>query len=390
MKIVKDFKVANRKVIVRCDFNVPLDSSGNILDDFRIKRTVPTIKYLIDQKAVVILLSHLGRPEPGERKLSLRPVAERIEKLLGEKVVFLDNCVGKQVKKRIDSLCPGEVVLLENVRFYKEEKETDNSFAEQLAELGDIFIQDAFGACHRAHSSIIGIPRYLPSGIGFLVAEEIKTLSLALEKPRRPLVAIIGGAKINTKIKLIERFLREVDSLLLGGMVANVVLDDRGVFMGESTPWPETADAVSKLDLNSGKINLPIDAVAVESGNYRQSLIGDIREKELVLDIGRETIAVFSGIIKKAGTIIWNGPLGLVEDEKCFQGTEKIIQAILDSSAFSIVGGGETVELINRLGLTDKFGYVSTGGGAMLKFLGGEDLPGISVLSQKKDANKRV
>ncbi|MFH1656889.1 MAG: phosphoglycerate kinase [bacterium] len=383
MKTLKDFDVAGKRVIVRCDFNVPLNEKGEILDDFRIKKVIPTIEYLTGKEAKVILISHLGRPEPGSKdnaKFSLKSVAEKLEKLLGKKVEFLNDCVGKEVKEKIQSLKVGEIALLENVRFYKEETEADPEFAKQLSELGDIFIQDAFGVCHRAHASTTGLPQYLPAGIGFLVAEEIETLSRIMESPSRPLVAIIGGAKINTKVKLIERFLKEVDSLLLGGMVANVVLDARGVFVGKSTPWPETAAIVSKLNLGSDKIYLPLDAVATENDNPRQTVIGDIKEDELVLDIGPETIALFSKMIKEAKTIIWNGPLGLTEDERYSQGTRKIIEAILASPAFSVVGGGETVELVNNLGLTDKFGYVSTGGGAMLKFLGGEELPGIEAI----------
>ncbi|MCK5044753.1 phosphoglycerate kinase [Candidatus Parcubacteria bacterium] len=378
MKTVKDFDIEDKRVVMRCDFNVPLGNKG-ILDDFRVRKTLPTIQYLSEHKAKVILISHLGRPEGREMKFSLKPVAERLEELLGRQIEFLNDCIGDEIDRKIADMKPGEIVLLENLRFYKEEKEADPSFIKKLAELGDIFIQDAFGVSHRAHASVTGVPEHLPSGIGFLVEEELKILSKVIDNPERPLAAIIGGAKINTKVKLIERFLRDVDNLLLGGKTANIVLDAKGISVGRSAPAPDIAQLVENLDFTSPKLHLPVDVIAVND-SARQAFCGDIKEEELVLDIGPETIDDFSKIISQAKTIIWNGPLGKFEDEEYSQGTRKIIEAILASPAFSVVGGGETAELVNRLGLADKFGYVSTGGGAMLKFLSGEKLPGIEAI----------
>ena len=381
MKTIRDFDVENKRVIVRCDFNVPLGEEG-ILDDFRIKKTLPTIQYLSKHKAKVVLISHLGRPKGREMELSLKPVAERLEKLLGRQVEFLNDCIGSEVEQKTAGMELGEIVLLENLRFYQEEKKADPDFVLELTKLGDIFIQDAFGVSHRAHSSVIGIPEHLPSGIGFLVEEELEILSRVINNPERPLVAIIGGAKINTKVKLIERFLRDVDNLLLGGKTANIVLDAKGVSVGRSAPAPDIAQLVENLDFTSSKLYLPIDVVAVD-GSVRQADCGDIKEEELVLDIGLKTIDNFTKIISQAKTVIWNGPMGKFEDEEYAQGTKKIIEAILASPAFSVVGGGETAELVNRLGLAGKFGYVSTGGGAMLKFLSGEKLPGIEAVCKK-------
>ncbi len=381
MKTIRDFDVENKRVIVRCDFNVPLGEEG-ILDDFRIKKTLPTIQYLSKHKAKVVLISHLGRPKGREMELSLKPVAERLEKLLGRQVEFLNDCIGSEVEQKTAGMELGEIVLLENLRFYQEEKKADPDFVLELTKLGDIFIQDAFGVSHRAHSSVIGIPEHLPSGIGFLVEEELEILSRVINNPERPLVAIIGGAKINTKVKLIERFLRDVDNLLLGGKTANIVLDAKGISVGRSAPAPDIAQLVENLDFTSSKLYLPIDVVAVD-GSVRQADCGDIKEEELVLDIGLKTIDNFTKIISQAKTVIWNGPMGKFEDEEYAQGTKKIIEAILASPAFSVVGGGETAELVNRLGLAGKFGYVSTGGGAMLKFLSGEKLPGIEAVCKK-------
>ena len=380
MKTIRDFDVENKRVLVRCDFNIPLNGT-RILDDFRIKKVIPTIEYLTKRKAKVILISHLGRPESGKKdiKLSLRPVAERLGLLLKKKVMFFNDCIGEEISRQTTKIKPGEVVLLENLRFYREEKEASLSFAAELAKLGDIFIQDAFGVSHRAHASVIGIPKHLPAGIGFLLEEEINILTNIMKSPERPLVAIIGGAKIKTKIRIIERFLKEADSLLLGGKVANAVLIAKGISVGKSTPEDEIIRMAAELDLTNDKLHLPTDIIAVNN-SYRKTICEDIREDEMALDIGSATIDSYSEIIAQAKTIIWNGPLGKIEDEKCSQGTIKIIKAILKSSAFSVVGGGETVKMINRLGLTEKFDYISTGGGGMLKFLGNEELPGIEAI----------
>jgi len=329
---------------VRCDFNVPLDNKGNILDDFRIKATIPSIEYLIKKGAKVILMSHLGRPTKNQ-KFSLIKVSKRLEKLSGRKIKFLNDCIGKKVEKEIKKTKSGKIIILENLRFYKEEEKNDPKFAKELSKLGDIYINDAFGACHRAHASIVGIPKYLPSGAGFLLEKEIKSLSNLIKNPKKPLIAIIGGTKVETKIKLIDKI----------SEIANFV------FIGDL------------LEKEMEGQNL--------KGKYPGKIIKPI-EEATGQDIGSETIEIFKEKIKKAKTIFWNGPLGKIEKKEFQIGTVEIAKAIIKSKAFSIVGGGETAEFLNRIGLVNKFNHVSTGGGAMLAFLSGEKLPGIEALKK--------
>lgn len=398
MKILKDFDFKNKRVLVRCNLNVPLNKEGLIYSDFRLKKALPTIEYLIKEKAKVILMGHLGKPfkeiesnnqELKDKKYSLRQVGLRLEELLNQKVKFLDDCIGEKVKKETEKMKAKDIILLENLRFYKEEKEGDLNWAKQLSELGDIFIQDAFAVCHRNHASIIGIPKYLPSGAGFLLKEEIEALSKILKKPEHPLVAIIGGAKIKTKIKLIERFLEKVDHLILGGEIANVILSAKGFSLAKPFLEPEIREKIEKLDLTSQNLHLPVDGIIslknIEKGlkeNYiRKDALGTIKKEEKIYDIGQETIKIFSDIIKSAKMIVWNGPLGMNEEKEFEQGTKQIAENIVgNSSAFKIAGGGSTISTLDKLGLTDKFDHVSTGGGAMLSFLSEEKLPGIEVL----------
>jgi len=347
---------------MRCDFNVPLDERGNVLDsnppttpqyiisdDFRIKQTIPTIEYLIKKGAKVILMSHLGRSAQNQKskiknqKYSLKPVAKRLEKLLEWKIKFLDDCIGEKVKKETEKMKPGKVVVLENLRIHKEEEENDENFAKELSKLGDIYINDAFGASHRAHASMVGIPKYLPSGAGFLLEKEINVLTNLMKNPKKPLVVIIGGKKVEMKAKLINKFSEIADVLLVGGLI--------------------------KKEIEGKRIKL----------KYPQKIVEPIDEIE-GKDIGPKTINLFQEKIKKAKTIFWNGPLGMIEREEFSKGTRKIARAIIKSGAFSVIGGGETVEFLNKIGLIDKFNHVSTGGGAMLAFLSGEKLPGIEAL----------
>ena len=344
MKTIRDFDVKGKRVLVRVDFNVPLSEQGDILDDFRIKAVLPTIKYLIEQKAKIILMSHLGRPNGRpDSKFSLKPIALRIEKLLKKKVKF------KETKK----MKHGEVALLENLRFYKEEKENNEEFAKNLAKLGDIYINDAFGTCHRAHASVIGVPQYLPSGTGFLLEKEIKTLKNLIKNPEKSLIAIIGGKKVETKVNVIDKLSQIADFVLIGNLLRDE-LKEKDIKL----KFPE-------------KIIEPIDGIEVEG-------------KEL--DIGPETIKIFQEKISQAKTIFWNGPLGLTEDEKFVQGSLAIADAIIEPPAYSIVGGGDLVAFLGKYNLRNKFDYVSTGGGAMLKFLSGEKLPGLEALKKNKDA----
>ncbi len=349
MKTIRDFNVDGKRVLVRCDFNVPM-SNGDILDDFRIKAAIPTIEYLSRQKAKVILISHLGRPNgKPDSKFTLKPVALRLEKLLKRKIIFLSDCIGEKTQKKIEKMKPGEVCLLENLRFYKGEEKNNDEFARELAKLGDIYINDAFGVCHRIHASVIGISRYLPSGIGLLLEKEIKTLKNLMVNPQKPLKAIIGGKKVETKVKLIDKLSRVADFTLIGNLLSNE-LKEKNL----EIEFPQ-------------KIIHPIDAI-IEQG------------KEL--DIGPGTIKIFQEKIALAKTIFWNGPLGKIEEEKFAQGSLAVAKAIIESGACSIVGGGDLIAFLGKYNLRDKFDYVSTGGGAMLKFLSNEKLPGLEVLQK--------
>lgn len=385
MKTLKDFNFKGKRVLLRCDFDVPLSQKGEILDDFRIRQTIPTIEYLIKNEAKVILISHLGRPEGKSQDFSLKPISLRLEKLLKRKVKLLADCIGGKVEREIEKMEPKDIVLLENLRFHKGEKENNENFTKALAKLGDIYINDAFGACHRAHASIVGLPNYLPSGAGFLLEKEIKVLSKVLEKPWHPLVAIIGGVKIETKIKVIEKFLEKADHLLLGSKIAEIILIAKGILVGREFPEKEILDKIKKINLTNPKLHLPTDGMmalaSLDEKYSRIGAIGTLRKEEEIFDIGSETIKIFSEIIKTAKMIIWNGPIGYFERPPFDTGTKKIAEAICRNySAFKIAGGGETDSFLHQSGLREKFDLVSTGGGAMLEFLSGEKLPGIEAL----------
>ena len=346
MKNLREFECKDKKILVRCDFNVPLSEQGNILDDFRIKQSLPTIEYLQRNKAKVILLSHLGRPQGDKlniNKYSLKPIAARIEELLKTKVKFLPDCIGGEVRQEVGKIKAGEIVLLENLRFHKEEEENDSGFAKELASLGDIYVNDAFAVCHREHASVVAITQYLPSGQGFLLEKEIKILNGLLENPQKPLVAIVGGKKIETRLKLIDRIAEIADWVLVGGLLEREIKE------------------------KNIKLKVP-EKIIVAVDNVEG------------LDIGPRTINLFREKIKSAKTVFWSGSLGKTEDEKFQKGSREIISAIIKSKAFSIAGGGETVKFINQLGESSKFNHLSTGGGAMLAFLSGEELPGIKAL----------
>jgi len=345
MRTLKNFEVKDKRVLVRCDFNVPLNKEGNILDDFRIKQTLPTIEYLIEKGAKVILMSHLGRPEGKVvESLRLTPIQNRLMEYLDYNppatyISKAPDCVGEEIEKWSREMQPGEILLLENLRFYKEEEGNNEGFARKLAKLGDIYINDAFSVCHRNHASIVGIPKYLPSGAGFLLEKEVKVLSQIIKNPKRPLVVIIGGSKVEDKAKVAERFSEIANFLLLGNLIAEERIKEK----------------------KSKKIFFPTDS-------------------KKNLDIGEKTIKIFKEKIFKARTIFWAGPLGKIEEKKYQKGTREIAKAIIDSGAFSVIGGGDTVEFVNKIGLIEKFSHVSVGGGAMLAFLVGEKLPGLEAL----------
>jgi phosphoglycerate kinase len=390
-KTLKDINTENKKVLVRCDFNVPLSKAGKVEDDFRIKKTIPTIKELLKNNAKIILMSHLGDPE-GEfkKELSLEPVRAKLEELLGVSIIKTDSCIGEKTKRIMGEMKPGEIILLENLRFEKGEENNDEVFVKELAALGEVFINDAFGCCHRAHASIVGIPRFLPSCAGLLLEKEISVLSKVMDNPWRPFVAIIGGVKISTKIKLIKKLLEKADHLLLGGEIANAILRAKNIVVGKPLPDEEKiVKEIESIELTSPKLHLPVDVIASPNRRgdiyTRRSAIGTVRKEEFLPDIGPETIEVFSKIIESAGTIVWSGPLSLFEEPIFEKGTKEIAEAIVKNhKAYKVIGGGETLFAADKFGLTEKFDHVSTGGGAMLNFLAGEKLPGIKALEENE------
>ena len=387
MKNLRNKNIKGLKVLVRCDLNVPI-RNGKVLDDFRIKKLIPTIDYLRNQGAKIILITHLGEPNGRDLSFSVRPVAKRLWELVQGRLKFVNDTIGKKVEKEIDEMKEGDIVVLENLRFYKEEKQNDDNFSRSLARLGDIFVQDAFGACHRNHSSIVGITKYIDSFPGLLLEEEIRVLSDALVSPDRPLVSIVGGFKVSSKIKVIKSLLDKSDYLLLGGRVANSLLISKGLYVKDllSSEEEELMEVAKEINLTDPKLQLPIDGVMglinFDENYSRIGGIGSIRKEEDVYDIGPETIEKYKNILSTAKTIIWNGPLGYFEKEKFSKGTEEIAKMIgqINREVFSIVGGGETVEAIQKLGIENQFDHISTGGGAMLDFIAGKELPGIKAL----------
>lgn len=356
---------------------------GRILDDFRLKQLLPTLGILKSKGAKLILISHLE--SPGEEKATLRPAAVLLQELLREKVRFVDKCVGRKVKKATEKLERGEILVLENLRLEKGEKENDEKFAKSLAKLGDIYINEAFSVCHRAHASVAKLPQFLPAFAGPELEKEVRVLSRVSKNPERPLCVIIGGAKVASKLEMAERFSQISDHLLIGGKIANIILRVKGICIGK--PWPdeEIVGKIQALNLTSPKIHLPIDALVSPDTTgdvyIRETGPGNVRKDEEILDIGPETVAKFSEIIKEARTIFWAGPLGLAENEKFLKGTEGVAQSVVRNyPAFKIAGGGNTIAILRKLDLLDKFSFVSTGGGAMLAFLAGKGMPGIEAL----------
>ncbi|OQX86536.1 MAG: phosphoglycerate kinase [Candidatus Omnitrophica bacterium 4484_70.2] len=386
---VKDLKLENKKVLVRVDFNVPL-KEGKITDDTRIRTSLPTINYILKQNPYkLILISHLGRPK-GKVVESLRmePVAKRLEELLGEKVLKLDDCVGEKVKREIDSF-GGVVVLLENVRFHPEEEKGDEEFAKKLAELADIFINDAFGTAHRAHASTTGVAKFLPSGIGFLMEKEIEYLSKALN-PQKPYVVILGGAKVSDKIGIIGNLLKKADTILIGGAMSYTFLKAEGVEVGNSKVEEEKVDLAKKIleDAHKRKVKivLPSDHVVVTSPDEPQTkkIVEDfIPQGFMGVDIGPKTVNRFKEELSCAKTVLWNGPLGIFENPHYAEGTKEIALYLAELEAEVIAGGGDTASAAKGFNVKEKLSHVSTGGGASLEFLEGKDLPALSVIPEK-------
>ncbi|MEA4988534.1 MAG: phosphoglycerate kinase [Anaerovorax sp.] len=393
-KTVRDIDVKGKRVIVRCDFNVPLNAEGTITDDIRITSAMPTVNYLIQQGAKVILMSHLGRPdgEPNP-KYSLKPVAERLCELLGKEVKFtsVPEVVNEEVKNIANTLQAGDVMLLENVRYRKEETKNGEGFSKELAQLADIFVNDAFGTAHRAHSSTAGIASFIPAVSGFLIEKEIQFLGNAVEKPERPFLAIMGGAKVSDKISVIENLLEKVDNLIIAGGMAYTFFKALGYEIGTSILEEDKVElALSLLEKAKEKgvnLQLPVDIrVAKEFNNDSPSAIyamDQIPSDSMGMDIGKKSIENFSNMISEAKTIIWNGPVGVFEMSNFADGTKAIAEAMAKSDAVTIIGGGDSAAAVKQFGMEEKMTHISTGGGASLEFLEGKELPGVAVLQDK-------
>jgi phosphoglycerate kinase len=385
---VRDLDVGDKRVLVRVDFNVPV-KDGEVTDDTRIRRALPTIGYLLEEGARPVLISHLGRPkgEP-DPKYVMDPVAARLQELLGEPVEKLDAAVGPEVVEALDDWDGRGVVLLENSRFYPGETSNDPEFADQLAALADLYVNDAFGAAHRAHATTVGVAERLPAAAGLLMEEEIDYLDKVLEDPERPFVAILGGAKVSDKLGVIESLLGTADSLLIGGAMGFTFFKAQGYEVGDSLVEEEYLEEAKRLMEEAGdRLVLPVDVVvadAMEEGAESETVAsGGIPSGKMGLDIGPETVALFEGHISGASTIFWNGPMGVFEIDAFAKGTEGVARTVAESGATSVVGGGDSVAAVNKLGLEDRMSHISTGGGASLEYVEGKELPGIAVLPEK-------
>jgi phosphoglycerate kinase len=372
---------------VREDLNVPF-ADGAISDDARIKAAIPTLEHLADRGAKVIVMSHLGRPKGVDPSLSLKPVATALAKLLGREVQFADDCVGQAASSAVGRLQAGQVLLLENVRFHPEDEANDPEFASRLASLGELFVNDAFAASHRAHASVVGVAKYLPAYAGELMIAELTALHKALDDPKRPLVAIVGGAKVSTKAGVLRHLLAKVDALLIGGAMANTFFKAKGYPTGKGLVEDSALDDAKKVMKEGGKkLVLPVDLVCaqkMEAGQPLKTMPADAVEPGwMALDIGPKSVAKFAKHIASASTIVWNGPMGVAEIPEFSEGTRGVGEAMAGSGAYTLVGGGDTVAAIDSLGLSRRFSHVSTGGGATLEYLEGKELPGVAIL---KDA----
>ena len=388
-KTVRDLNVKHKRVLVRVDFNVPLDEKQGITDDTRIVAALPTIRYLLDQGAAVILMSHLGRPKGKPTpEFSLAPAAARLSELLGQPVRLAPDCVGPQVEQIAAALKPGEVLLLENLRFHAEEEKNDPAFAQQLAKLGELYVNDAFGAAHRAHASTEGVAHYLPAAAGFLMEKELDFLGKALESPERPFVAILGGAKISDKIAVIDNLLGKVDKLLIGGGMANTFLKAKGLNIGESLVEESSLENARNLMARGGdKLLLPVDAVVADRfDNQAQSQVVSVDKVPAgwrILDIGPASVALFKQVLAPAKTVVWNGPMGVFEFPQFAKGTFALAEELAHLKATTIIGGGDSAAAVEKSGLADQMTDISTGGGASLEFLEGRVLPGVAALNDR-------
>ena len=391
-KTIEDIDVNGKRVLVRCDFNVPQDENLEITDDRRIVSALPTIKYLIKNNAKVILCSHLGRPK-GEfnKKYSLRPVAKRLTELLGQEVKLADDVIGDSAKSLASQLHEGEVMLLENVRFHKEEEENNMAFAKELAGLADVYVNDAFGTAHRAHASTEGVAKYLPAVCGYLIQKEIDVMGKALDNPNRPFVAILGGKKVSDKIKVIENLIDKVDTLLIGGGMAYTFFKAKGYEIGNSICEEDKIELAKELMEKAAhkgvKLILPVDTVVAKefAANAESKVVpsDEIPSDYQGMDIGPETVKLYEDELKDAKTIVWNGPVGVFEFDRFAVGTNEVARIVGSLNATTIIGGGDSAAAIEKGGFADKMTHISTGGGASLEFLEGKVLPGIACLLDK-------
>ncbi|MEX2143452.1 MAG: phosphoglycerate kinase [Anaerolineales bacterium] len=387
-KTIKDFDPRGKRVLIRVDFNVPIEN-GVVQDDTRIRAALPTIQYLLDKGAAVLLCSHLGRPkDKSDAKYSLKPVADYLGGLVKAPVKFAEEAVGPKAEAAVKDLKAGEILLLENTRFYPGETKNDAEFAKQLAALADLYVNDAFGSAHRAHASTEGVARHLPAVAGLLMEQEIRYLGQALADPKRPFVAILGGAKVSDKIGVIRNLLGKADHLLIGGGMANTFFKAQGLEMADSLVETDAVDTAKELLNKAGdKLHLPVDVVIADAFEkkaiHKTIKVGNIPAGWRILDIGPETVAEFSALILTAGTVVWNGPMGVFEMKPFAAGTFALAKAVAESQADSIVGGGDSVSALQQSGLADKITHISTGGGASLEMLEGKALPGLAALQDK-------
>jgi len=387
-KTVRDIDVKGKRVLVRVDYNVPI-KEGKVGDDTRIRAAMPTLNYLLDHGAAVILFSHLGRPKGGpDPKFSLKPVAEYLSQLTGKPVIFAEDCVGATAEAAAKALKPGGILLLENTRFHPEEEKNDLGLAKKMASLADVYVNDAFGSAHRAHSSTEGVAHFLPAVAGFLMEEEIKYLGQAIADPKKPFVAILGGAKISDKIGVIRNLLAKADQVLIGGGMANTFFKAQGYPVADSLVEDEALDTARELlQMGGNHLRLPVDMIVADKFDaeaaWKTMPMGPVPDGWRIMDIGPETVSAYAKTIAGAGTVVWNGPMGVFEFPNFAKGTVGVAKAVAVSKAISIIGGGDSVAAVTGAGLTDRITHISTGGGASLEMLEGLVLPGLAALQDK-------
>ena len=396
MKSVREMDVTEKKVLVRVDFNVPLDERQNITDESRIQAVLPTLKYVLEHNGALILMSHMGRPKGAPAaKYSLAPVAARLGQLLEKEVVMAPDCIGPEVKQMVDSLSPGQVLLLENLRFHPEEEKNGDEFARELGKLCDIYINDAFAVSHRKHASVDAITKFAPQcGAGFLLADELKYFQQAMENPRRPLAAVVGGAKVSSKLGALKNMIARVDKFIIGGAMANTFLKHQGLDLGKSLVEAdlvaEAGEIMKQANEKGVRFYLPVDAVVADRPEPDATVkivpVQEIPKDWMVLDIGPATSLLFSQVLYDAKTIVWNGPMGLFEMDAYSRGTMAMVNSVVNAHALTIVGGGDTVVAVEASGLSDRISYISTGGGAFLHLMEGKILPGVAALERSAKA----